>query len=203
MEWRIASARGKLKMGTTVEDLLQLAWQSDVEGRPGTRDALLTLAVAEGGVEDIVLAEKCRRLLVARRPGHFFATPAPLSQALDHPQVMETIDKLRKMFPPVRVRHMLMRGAAQRGPFTGGAIAPTLLLLDLAPSPTPPPPHIRPRPEAAVPPPLPFPPPILAEPDDANDPSRLVALYWSVLVAMALLLKTVIEPGTRGDDLGG
>lgn len=177
-------------MGTTVEELLRLAWQSDLEGRPGTRDALLTLAVAEGGVEDIVLAEKCRRVLVARRPDHFFAAPAPLSQSLIRPQVAATIDKLRAMFPAVRVRHMLMRGAAQRGPFTGRSTAPTLLLLDLAPSPTPPPPHIRPRVEP------PLPPPLLSENDrDAEDSSRdLVALYWSVLASMALLLKLVTEP---------
>jgi hypothetical protein len=184
-------------MATTVEELLQLAWQSDVEGRPGTRDALLTLAVAEGGVDDIVLAEQCRRVLVARRPGHFFATPAPLSQSLDRPQVVDTIDKLRNMFPPVRVRHMLMRGAAQRGPFTGGAIAPTLLLLDLAPSPTPPPPHIRPRVQEPTPRPLPFLPPILSQAEEDDEPSNLVAMYWSVLLAMALLLKTVIEPRER------
>ena len=61
-------------MGTLIEDLLRLAWQADRDNKPGLRDAVLTLAAAESGSESVVLAERCRRLLVARRPDHWFAT---------------------------------------------------------------------------------------------------------------------------------
>ena len=47
---------GNPVMGTTVEDLVRLAWQSEVEGRPGTRDALLTLAVAGVASDALVSA---------------------------------------------------------------------------------------------------------------------------------------------------
>ena len=49
----------------TVEGLLRLAWLAEVEGRPRLRDAVMTLAVAESGPGDAVLAERCRRKLVA------------------------------------------------------------------------------------------------------------------------------------------
>ena len=177
-------------MGTTVEALIRLAWQSEVEGKPGTRDALLTLAVAEGGVDELVLAEKARRVLVSNRPDHWFASPVPMSQWMDNPQVVSTLSKLRTMFPPVRVRHMLMRGDAQRGPFSGRVDSPSTLLLDLVPGPTPPRPHIKPKASKATVSPTAKRPEMSAQ----SSQQDLVALYWSVLLAMAVLMKCVMEP---------
>src|SRR4051794_222349 len=57
--------KGSPEMGTVVEDLVRLAWQVDREGRPGTRDALLTLAVCESLEEAPALTEQCRLLLAA------------------------------------------------------------------------------------------------------------------------------------------
>ena len=181
-------------MATTVEALIRLAWQSEVEGKPGTRDALLTLAVAVGGVDELVLAEKARRVLVSNRPDHWFASPVPMSQWMDNPQVVSTISKLRTMFPPVRVRHMLMRGDAQRGPFSGRVASPSTLLLDLVPGPTPPRPHIKPKASKATVSPT------AKRPEMPTQSQQdLVALYWSVLLAMAVLMKCVIEE-RRGNE---
>ena len=171
-------------MRTTVEDLVRLAWQSEVEGKPGTRDALLTLAVAESGVDEFVLAEKARRVLVARRPDHWFAGPVPMSQWMGNPQVVSVLTKLRAMFPPVRVRHMLMRGDAQRGPYSGRVESPAILLLDLVPSPTPPRPHIKPKASKAS---------VKAVPERSKSQDDVVAFYWSVLLAMAVVMTTVID----------
>ena len=183
---------GNPVMGTTVEDLVRLAWQSEIEGKPGTRDALLTLAVAEGDVDELVLAEKARRVLVLRRPDHWFASPAPMSQWMDNPQVVTTLSKLRAMFPPVRVRHMLMRGAAQRGPFSGRVASPSRLLLDLVPSTTPPAPHIKLKTPKHV-----ITPVVKAAESPVRSQEYLVAFYWSVLMAMAVLLNALMEPGTQ------
>ncbi len=70
-------------MATAIDDLLRLAWQAEWDGKPGLRDALLTLAVVDGGTENAVLAERCRRLLVARRPDHWFAVTPTLGQAIE------------------------------------------------------------------------------------------------------------------------
>ena len=57
-----------------VDDLLRLAWQADRDGRPGTRDALLMLAIAESGPGEAVMAERCRRRLISRQPDHWLAS---------------------------------------------------------------------------------------------------------------------------------
>jgi len=169
-------------MGTMVEDLVRLAWQSEVEGKPGTRDALLTLAVAESGVEDLVLAEKARRVLVMRRPDHWFASPVPMSQWMDNPEVINVLGKLRTMFPRVRVRHLLMRGDAQRGPYSGRVASPSQLLLDLVPAPTPPKPHIK-----AIA-------PVAKLPEASATPQEeMLAFYWSILLAMAVTMKIALD----------
>jgi hypothetical protein len=185
-------------MGTVVEDLLRLAWQAAANGHPNTRNALLTLAVAESGTDDAVLGERCRRVLVAIRPGHWFDTPAPLTQMLDRPRVASGLADLRAMFPPVRVRHLLLRCAAQRGPCAGRPPSVNQLLRDLTPSAARPSPTL-PRPVPAEPAfALPFP---AASPADPASPASadpaVVALYLSVLLAMAALLQSVIAPASR------
>lgn len=120
-------------MAAVVEDLLRLAWRANADGRAGMRDALLTLAVAESGADDAVLAERCRKLLVAHRPDHCFAGPMPIGHALARPKVAETLRKLRFMYPPVRVRHLLLRGGAAGGPYTSPDLPLWRVLEDLAP----------------------------------------------------------------------
>jgi hypothetical protein len=191
-------------MGSEVEDLLRLARQADREGRPGTRDALLTLAVAESLADEPALAERCRALLTARQPNHWFATAQTHSEALGRAGVVEALGKLRAMFPPVRVQRLLLRADALRGPYTGRRISLTRIIGGL----TIPPPRSRtpisrrdldPHPHA-----LPF--PIASAPKsagsiherDAIDPDgSLIALYWTVLVAMAALLHVVLQPVSR------
>lgn len=166
---------------TDFEELLRLAWQVAAEGKPGTRDALLTLAVAESGPTDAVLAERCRRLLVARQPSHWFATTATLGQALTHPRVAGALAKLRAMFPPVRVQRLLMRFDAAHGPFTGARPPLNRVLRELTLAPEAP---ARSRPTRAR---------LFsgqAEPDGSVE-----ALYFAVLLAMAVLLESVVARG--------
>src|SRR5262245_50176040 len=101
------------------EDEVRLALRAHQEGRAAVRDSLLTLAVADAGLDDIVWAERCRRWLVAGRPGHLYASFPTLGRALADPRVAEALERVRKTFPPVRVRHMLLRADAQQGPYTG------------------------------------------------------------------------------------
>jgi hypothetical protein len=185
-------------MGTSVEDLVRLASWADNEGRSGTRDALLTLAVAEGIADEPALAERCRLLLSTRTPDHWFGTSDRQSEALKTPRVAEALSKLRAMFPPVRVQHLLLRADAERGPYTGQAVSLARLFKKLTMIP---PPSV---PNTPLPPlarrdlrtrSLPFPVPIEVKPVDPD--GKIVALYWSVLVAMAALLNTVLEPAAR------
>src|SRR4051794_29326230 len=73
-------------MSAVVEDLLRLGWEANADGRPGMRDALLTMAVAEAGADDAVLADRCRRLLIAHRPDHCFAWSTTVGHALRRPK---------------------------------------------------------------------------------------------------------------------
>jgi hypothetical protein len=185
-------------MGTAVEDLVRLAWRADGDGRSGTRDALLTLAVAEGLADEPALAERCGMLLTARQPDHWFGTPARYAEALENPRVVDALTKLRATFPPVRVRHLLLRAEAQSGPYTGrvpslSRIIKRLTGLPAAAVPTTPlPPLSRANLRARS---LPFPVPITVKPADPD--GELVALYWSILLAMAVLLNSVLEPAAR------
>lgn len=183
---------------TTFEDLLRLALQVAGEGKPGMRDALMTLAVAESGPADAVLAERCRRLLVARQPGHWFATTATLGQALTHPKVAAALTKLRAMFPPVRVQRLLMRFDAAHGPYTGtnlplGRVLQELSLAPETPSEntTRPSERTREMPRPAEERPrraLPF--PVSTSQDEST--VSVEALYFAVLLAMAVLLESVV-----------
>ena len=184
-----------------VEDLLRLAWQADVDGRPGMRDAILTLTVAECGPADAVLAERCRKLLAARRPDHWFATSATLGQALSHKKVIEALARLRATFPPMRVARLLMKGAVLGGPFLGRPLPLSRVLCDLSLEPedrATKDKHLSSRPlETARA--LPFPGAATTNgPADSSGPDpALIALYWSVWVAMAALLSTVVEASAR------
>jgi hypothetical protein len=192
-------------MSSAVEELVRLSWQVAREGKPGTRDALLTLAVAEGGIDDAVLAERCRKLLVAHRPDHWFATGVPLSQTLAIKPVVEVLTKLRAMFPRVRVQHLLMLGAAQRGPYSGQEVPLTRILQDLAlvPQPSRGRSHARLQPPArtvsyaTATAPSSSKSTQVGRSNRAEEDAALVALYWSILLAMAALLTVVIEPAAQ------
>ena len=178
----------------TVEGLIRLGWQAELEGRPRLCDAMLTLAVAESGPDDAVLADRCRRRLVARQPGHWFATVATIGQALTHKKVAAALDRLRVMFPPVRVQWMLRRGAVTRGPYTGPPSAFDQVLADLGLVPRPAP-AAKSREQMRS---LPFPPletPALDDQGETNgdDAPTLTAVYLAVLFSMAVLLQVVRE----------
>jgi hypothetical protein len=191
-------------MGTAVEDLLRLARQAEREGRPGTRDALLTLAVAESLADEPALAERCRGLLTARQPNHWFATADTHAEALGRAGVVDALAKLRAMFPAVRVQRLLLRADALRGPYTGRRVSLTRILGGLTVPPprarTPisrrdldPHPHALPFPLASAPRPAGS----VHEGEDIDPDGSLVALYWSVLMAMATLLHVVLQPAAR------
>jgi len=181
-----------LTISTKVENLLRLAWQAERTGRPNLRDALLTLAVAESGPDEAVLAERCRRLLVARQPDHWYATSGTLGRALSHGKVAAVIEKLRVMFPPVRVQRLLLRGAVEQGPFLA---SPTPIRrvfegLGLIPSrfgsgaDTRSPAHTLLFPSAAR-----------VGDDPADGPREIGAFYMTLLFSMAVLLETVSGAG--------
>ncbi len=156
------------------EDVLRLAWQADRDGRPGMRDALLTLAVAESGPDGAVAAERCRRKLVAGRPDHWFAPFPTLGQALANARVARALDRLRATFPEARVRRLLMRGDVRRGPYRGRPSL-SLILDDL----------LGPGPGAVQEPPLP------------DDHAELFRFYLNVLLAIAFLLASVVSPSAK------
>src|SRR5437868_14684628 len=114
----IKQSKGK---GTSmaIDDFMRLAWQADRDGRPGVRDVLLTLAVAKTGPEDAVVADRCRRKLIARRPDHFFAPFRTLGRALADSRVARALKQLQSIYPPARVEWLLLQGDARRGPYTG------------------------------------------------------------------------------------
>ena len=185
-------------MSSPAEDLLRLAWQVDGEGRPATRDALLTLAVAESLPDDPEFAERCRALLSARQPNHWFASPTTHAEALGQTRVVEALAKLRAIFPPVRVKRMLLRGAAQQGPYTGRRVPLSEILVGLSL------PKVQKAESAQTktlhPQSLPFPVPSSKDSGRGNDldpDGSVVALYWSTLVAMAVVLNMVLDSSAQ------
>lgn len=177
-------------MVTEIEDLLRLAWRADGDEKPGLRDALLTLIVVDGGAENAVLAERCRRLLVARRPAHWFSHAPTIGQAMANPQIRASVGRLRSTFPAVRVQRQLLRYAAERGPYTGRSVSLSRVLEDLSLSDGR---RHDPGPRA-----LPFPGVVVGADEGDGDPNgELVALYVSVLLTMAVLLKGVIESSSH------
>lgn len=179
-------------MAVVVEDLLRLAWQAERDNRPGMRDALLTLVVAESGVDHAVVAERCKRLLIAHRPDHCFASATTLGQALSRPHVVTALTTLRRMYPPVRVQHLLLKSSAANGPYEGFDLPVARVLEDLsidrgiAPAAAS---ARRRRHEALAPSALPFTP---ADPD-----AQVAVFYLSVLLAIAILLEAVCKAPAR------
>ncbi|MBX6316062.1 MAG: hypothetical protein IRY99_24590, partial [Isosphaeraceae bacterium] len=119
------------------EDDLRLAWQAARDGHKGRRDILLTLAAAAGGTACAPWARRARDWLVAARPDHPFARTPTLEQARGDPRVVALLIRLRKIYPPPRVRWLLLRSAASRGPYTGRSIALSAILDDLFGAPPP------------------------------------------------------------------
>jgi hypothetical protein len=115
-------------------DLIRLAWEADRDGRSRLRDGLLTLAVT-GSTPADAWAERCRAKLVAGHPGHFLGSFASVAEALGDPRVVEATDRLRVKYPEVRVRSLLLRSRASRGPFLGRAESLDAMLEDLAGTP--------------------------------------------------------------------
>lgn len=180
----------------STEHLLRLAWQAEQDGRAGMRDALLTLAVVESGPDDAVLAERCRKQLIARRPDHWFASFPTRGQALDHPRVVHAIERIRATFPPVRVERLLMRGESQRGPYTGRSRSLPKLLDDLFG----PPMSVATTPRNGEIPALPFPgggSTAPMQPERSDDPGAVLVYYLTVLLAIAILLATVLPPAAN------
>jgi hypothetical protein len=181
-----------------VDDLLRLAWQADRDGRAGTRDALLMLAIAESGPGEAVMAERCRRRLISRQPDHWLASFPTFGQALGHPRVSGAVRQLRAIFPPVRVQSLLLRGDVSRGPFTGRPRPLWSVCEDLlGPSPRPRRDRLRPADpssENQVSALRFFPP----GPSDATDPNAtLLVFYLTVLLAIAILLASVMPPSAQ------
>jgi hypothetical protein len=193
-----------------VEDLLRLAWQANTDGRPGMRDALLTLVIAEGGPEDAVIGERCRKLLIAHRPDHCFAASTTIGQALSRPRVASAMTTLRRMYPPVRVQHLLLRASAARGPFELHALPLARvvddLLLDRSIAPAAASARERRR-EAATGRPVPFPAASVSGGEfgaGLNLPldDEVARFYVAVLLSLAVLLDNVLRPA-GGDAAGG
>jgi hypothetical protein len=112
----------------TVDDLLRLAWQAQRDGRGPLREAMLTLAVAEGGPGS-GWAERCRARLLAERPKHFLGTHPSLESTLADPQVAEAIRRLRGQYPVGRVGWLRLRAEVDAGPYTG-EVAPLETIVD-------------------------------------------------------------------------
>jgi hypothetical protein len=180
-----------------VDDILRLAWQAERDGRPGTCDALMMLAIAESGPGEAVIAERCRRRLISRQPDHWLASFPTLGQALSHSRIARAVRQLRAMFPPIRVQHLLFRDDVRRGPYTGRPRPSWAFREDLV-GPAPQPHRESGRAEApssetevAA---LLFPP----GSKDAADPNATVLVYYlTVLLAIAILLASVIPPSAQ------
>jgi hypothetical protein len=111
-----------------VDDLLRVAWWAHLDGRGPLREAMLTLAVAEGGPSS-GWAERCRARLLAERPRHFLGTHPSLETTLAAPEVAEAIRKLRGQYPTGRVGWLRFRSELDAGPYTG-EVAPLETVID-------------------------------------------------------------------------
>lgn len=185
-----------MKISTTVESLLRLAWRAETAGKPKLRDAVMTLAVAESGPDESLLAERCRRLLIAREPHHWYATGTTLGHALAQDRVAAVVEKLRAMFPPVRVERMLFRGEVEDGPFRETVVPLRRVFeeLNLIPA--------RPgsssgarRPRNTL---------LFPTPDDREDGDarrrEMGAFYMTLLFSMAVLLNVALGQDQDADD---
>jgi hypothetical protein len=112
-------------------DLIRLAWEAEHDGRSRLRDALLTLAIAESSPGD-AWVERCRARLIAERPDHYFGHFATITQALEDPRVVEARGRLRDKYPASRVKSLLLRARAGRGPYLGRVESLAAMIADLA-----------------------------------------------------------------------
>jgi hypothetical protein len=111
-----------------IDDFLRVAWWAQGEGRGPLREAMLTLAVAEG-THGEGWAERCRARLLAERPGHFLGADPSLERTLADPRVVEAIRKLRGQYPPGRVGWLRFRSEVAEGHYTGEN-APLAAIID-------------------------------------------------------------------------
>ena len=114
----------------STEDYLRMAWVAERSGHPGTRDVLLTLAIASSSPEDAWVSQAWSCLLGAR-PNHFLAGFPSLSIALENPNIVKSLDKLRLSFPPLRIERLLFRAAVSSGKYVKEKIPLTLVIYDL------------------------------------------------------------------------
>ena len=111
-----------------IDDFLHVAWWAQREGRAALREAMLTLAVAEGTPGE-GWAERCRARLLSERPGHFLGTHLSLERTLGDPRVVESVRRLRGQYPPGRVGWLRFRSEVAEGPYTGED-APLAVIID-------------------------------------------------------------------------
>jgi hypothetical protein len=111
-----------------IDDYLRVAWWARREGHMTLREAMLTLAVAEGTPGE-GWAERCRARLLAERPGHFLGAHPSLERTLADPRVVEAIRKLRGQYPPGRVGWLRFRSEVAEGPYTG-ELVPLAAMVD-------------------------------------------------------------------------
>ncbi|HEV3122022.1 MAG TPA: hypothetical protein VGY53_08975 [Isosphaeraceae bacterium] len=112
-------------------ELLRLAWLAAREGRVGTRDSLLTLALAESGPADAAWATRCWRRLLTLRADHIYARFPTLEKALADERVAGVVLRLRAVYPPARVQRLLERAAVLRGTYTGRRASLAVVLDEL------------------------------------------------------------------------
>lgn len=194
-----------------VDDLLRVARRAQLDGNGPLREAMLTLAVAEGG-PGAGWAERCRARLLAERPRHFLGTHPALERTLADPRVAEAIAKLRGQYPAGRVGWLRFRAEVESGLYTGD-VAPLESIVEALAGPPAEAevrrdaaesvrgPRARTRAEVAVGATPAGPRPILAgfteegpsgetpAPREADDATS--SLYLAVLLAIAMLLASV------------
>jgi hypothetical protein len=190
----------------SVEDTLRLAWQAARDGRPGVRDALLTLAVAESGPAEPEWSKRCWKRLVTSRSDHLFSRFPNREQALADVRVAERLRLMRAVFPPIRVKRLLERAAVLRGTYTGRRISLAIVLEELLRPDEPR--RAQPNEAAAKPPARPLenrPPSLMRAAAQAASERREAAerdetlsdFYLAVLLAIAMLLASTLKASDR------
>lgn len=187
-------------MDTDVEAMLRLAWLADREGREGTRDALLTLAMSATPSNSKLklpadFNARCQSVLSRRLPEDWFDNTEITCLRVKNERVARALAKLRLMFPTIRVRRLLMRAEILQGPYSPNPPRVDQILRDSK--------LLKPFPKHSIlfnnPSFLPFPGTRSGSAEvDPNE--ELLALYWSVLLAMAVLLTLVLQPETSERD---
>lgn len=188
-------------METDMEAMLRLAWFANRRGCPGTRDALLTLAMTSfprtrstaNLPEDF--GARCRSVLSRRLPADWFDAGDSTSLRIRDEKVSHTLAKLHLMFPRIRIRRLLMRAEILQGPYTSKRPKIDQILLDLK--------ILDNLPKASAPSSrtasLPFPGSHPATVEVDPNP-ELLAFYWSILLAMAALVNVALQTVESGRD---